>query len=432
MKRLALTALLAAVPPVAGAVEGGTSRQEVPAPNASAEQLDGYLRVGQDGGSLAALVAHLHARVSGGRGVPGLDAALTAADRKFTSQGGADDVQKALLFNGREAREGLSQAYDILNDYSQKLGLAWKLGKEGDRRLMAVFARQADAAQRIKAASGEAGRYASGMETAPPSSQGGDPQAGQLSAIESQERDLADLTEKIRLAKELMTELEGRLAGIDALQSRIEVHAEKAGLLDHGSGQFLSASMTGQGTAAPAGTSKEILTDAVTTLRSAVGLAQRTRSVMAGLVERTVMGAERGTAAERALAAAKEEAARGLETAERNHQRFTPSTSEEEAKTYKAETAAAAGKAAAAACPACAQAAAAKAAASTCPCAKNKAEAAMGDTGKLKSLEKLEQLALRTAVQDGAAPTGSPAGRHVDVSRMTGLLGNSSFDGRTR
>ena len=211
MKRFALTALLSTLPPMAGAVEGGTSRQEVPAPNASAEQLDGYLRVGQDGGSLAALVAHLRARVAGGAGVPGLDAALKAADRKFQSQGGADDVQKALLFNGREAREGLSQAYDVLNDYSQKLGLAWKLGKESDARLMAVFAKQADAAARIKQASGEAGRYAAGMETAPPSSQGGDPQAGQLSAIEPQEQELADLTEKIHLAKDLMTELEGRL-----------------------------------------------------------------------------------------------------------------------------------------------------------------------------------------------------------------------------
>lgn len=429
MKRLLLTAMLAGIPPVADAVEGGNAPQQVPAPNASAELLDGYLRVGQQGGSLASLVAHLHARVSGGAGVSGLDAALLAADKRFQAQGGADAVQKALLFNGREAREGLSEAYEVLNDYSQKLGLAWKLGKEADGRLMAVFARQADAGRRIKAASGEAGRFAAGMETAPPRSAGGDPDAGQLSAIEPQEQELADLTEKIALAKQLMTDLETRLQGIDALQSKIEGRAEKAGLLDHGSGEFLSASMTGQGKAAPAGTSKEILTDAVATLKKAVGLAQRTRSVMSGLVDRTAMGAEKGAAAERALAQAKDKAAQALETAGRSHQEFSAGVTEARAEALKAETEGAAGRAAAAACPACAAAAAAQAAASTCPCAKKKAEAAMGNTDKLKSLEKLDQLALRTSVQDGAAPTGSPADRHVDVSRMTGLLGNSSFDG---
>lgn len=446
MKKPALLGLLLAALPAAAAANSdraGGELNEVPSVDAPAESFDKWLGSGEDGRDLSELVKHLHARIHGGGTAPGLDQALGRADAKFADQGGADPVQKALLFNGKEAREGLREAYDALKDYADKLGKAWRLKQAADGKLQAVLAKQADAAGRVRAAAAEAKKVASGIESAPPRSQGGDAAAGDLSSLEPQERELADVKEMLDLAKEALAELDGKLKGLDAMKARVRRHAERAGMLDKGAGAALSGSLTGKGTQAAAGSSKEIIADALATLEKAGGLGERARTLMAAVVERLASGSEKAKEAETAILAAKGEAADALENALKAHSEVEGSVrpaweaaaepAEKEAQEAKAAAlkgaaAGAAGKAGSAAKSAAAQAEGAKAACATCNCAKKKATKAMGEPEKLEALKRLDELNLRTAAQDGEARAGAGE-RRVNTDRMRSLMRGAAFDG---
>lgn len=440
-----LALLLAALPADAAANSdrAGGEMSEVPSVDASAESFDKWLGSGEDGRDLAELVKHLHARIHGGGSAPGLDQALGRADAKFADQGGADPVQKALLYNGKEAREGLREAYDALKDYADKLGKAWRLKQAADAKLMALLAKQADASDRVKAAAAEAKKIASGIESAPPRSQGGDAAAGDLGSLEPQEREIADVKEMLDLAKEALGELDGKLKGLDAMKARVKRHAERAGMLDKGAGAALAASVTGKGTQAAAGSSKEIIADALATLEKAGGLGEKARTLMAAIVERLAAGTEKAKEAETAILAAKGEAQQALEAALKSHDEVEGSVrpaweaaqdqSEKEAQEAKAAAlkgaaSGAAGKAGSAAKAAAAQAAGAKSACTTCNCAKKKATKAMGEPEKLEALKRLDELNLRTAVQDGEARAGAGE-RRVNTDRMRSLMRGAAFDG---
>lgn len=449
MNKPTLLALLLAALPAAAQSDraGGDMDSGVPSVDSPAESFDKWLGAGQDGRDLSALVKHLHGRLNGGQSGPGLDQALGRADAAFAAQGGADAVQKALLFNGKEAREGLREAYDALKDYADKLGKAWGLQGEADKLLKKIIAKQADASKRVKAAAAEAKKVAGGIESAPPSSEGGDGSAGDLGSLESQERDIADAKEKLDEAKAAMEELEGKLKGLEAVKARVKRHAERAGLLDQGAGAALSASLTGKGTQAAAGSSKEIIADALATLEKAGTLGEKARTLMGAIVERLASGSEKAKEAEAAILEAKGEAEKALEGAMKAHEAVVgtikpaweaalePAEKEiEEAKAaaQKGKASGVAGAAAASAGAAAAKAEGAKAACATCNCAKKKAAKAMGEPEKLEALSRLEQLELRTAVADGEA-RGGAGERRVNVQRMKTLMGSSAFDGsRTR
>lgn len=440
-----LALLLAALPANAAANSdrAGGEMDEVPSVDASAESFDKWLGSGEDGRDLAELVKHLHGRIHGGGSAPGLDQALGRADAKFADQGGADPVQKALLYNGKEAREGLREAYDALKDYADKLGKAWRLKQAADGKLMAVLAKQADASDRVKAAAAEAKKIASGIESAPPRSEGGDAAAGDLASLEPQEREIADVKEMLDLAKEALAELDGKLKGLDAMKARVKRHAERAGMLDKGAGAALAASLTGKGSQAAAGSSKEIIADALATLEKAGGLGEKARTLMAAIVERLSTGTEKAKEAETAILAAKGEAQEALEAALKSHAEVEGSVrpaweaaqdpAEKEAQEAKAAAlkgaaSGAAGKAGSAAKAAAAQAAGAKSACTTCNCAKKKATKAMGEPEKLEALKRLDELNLRTSVQDGEARAGAGE-RRVNTDRMRSLMRGAAFDG---
>ncbi|MBI5596235.1 MAG: hypothetical protein HY928_09135 [Elusimicrobia bacterium] len=440
-KTLLLAALVAAVPAAAQDRAGGDLDRGVPSVDASPEVLGAYLRLGEDGKDLAKLVEHLHKRIKGGDSVLGLDQALGAADARFTKQGGADSIQKSLLFNGREAREGLKEAYSMLKDYAEKLGKVKELERAADGRLKGVHSALADAASRIKKADDEVRRYADGMQVSEPASAGGDPQAGQLSALEPQEQELADIKEMLDLCKDALNELDGKLDGIDALKAKVERHGEKAGMLDKGAGAVLSVSLTGKGSQAAGGTSKDIIADSLATMKRAADLGKKVRGVMQGIVERTALSAEKAREADKALTEAKGKSLAALAGAEERHQEFpalraewdnNPQEAEARAGKLKSQTQGEGAAAAAAGAAAGAQAAAAKAAGATCACAKNKATKAVGEPAKLESLKKLGELALNTPVQDGSAPVGGASSKRLDTTKMKSLLKSASFDGRRR
>lgn len=440
-----LACLLATLPIIAAAQSdraGGDMAGAVPTVDSSPETFDKWLGAGQDGRDFSELVKHLHARINGGNGSPGLDRALGRADDKFVEQGGADSVQKALLFNGKEAREGLREAYEAVSDYADRLGKAWGMQREADSRLQAILAKQADAASRIKAAVAEAKKVAGGIETSPPRSAGGDFSAGDLGSLESQERDIAETKEKLDAAKEAMAELEGKLKALEAIKARVTRHAERAGMLDRGAGAALSASLTGKGTQAAAGSSKEVISDALATLEKAGTLGEKARTLMGAIVERLASGSEKAKEAESTILEAKGAAEKALEGASKSHEAVVGTirpawdAAQEPGEKEVQEAKAAAAKAAAnPACKTCALAAAAaakaagaKSAAATCNCAKKKAEKALGDPEPLQALKRLEELNLRTAVKDGEARAGAGE-RRVDVQRMRTLMGSAAFDG---
>lgn len=447
MSKSSLLALLLALTPAASAANdraGGELGNEPPDVDGPSESFDKWLGSANDGRDLAELVKHLHGRIRGEDGVPGLDRALGAADRRYAAQGGADAVQKALLFNGKQARDGLREAYDELKEYAEKLGLAWGLQREADARLMAVLAKQADAAKRVKAAAVEARVIADGIVSAPPSSEGGDPDAGTLGSLEPQERELAETAKMVELAKEALADLEGRLKGLEGVKQRVKRHAERAGLLDQGSGAALSASLTGKGGKAEAGTSKEIIADALSTLEKAMKLGEKSRQLMGAVVEKVARGAEKAAEAEKSILEAKGEAEAALAKAYAAHREVSDKVRPEwqaaedeaakavlEARAAELKTAAAepAAKAATRAKEASAEAAAAKAACTTCNCAKGKATKALGDTGELSALKKLSELDLATAVQDGEA-RGGAGQKRLNLQSMRSVMRGGSFDGR--
>ncbi|TPW20572.1 MAG: hypothetical protein FD126_1552 [Elusimicrobia bacterium] len=411
MNKNALLGLLLVTLPANAAAQsdraGGSMDSGVPTVDSPAESFDKWLGAGQDGRDLSALVKHLHGRLNGGESGPGLDQALGRADAKFSQQGGADAVQKALLFNGKEAREGLREAYDSLKDYADKLGKAWKVQGEADTILKNVITKQADASKRVKAAATEAKKIAAGIESNPPSSEGGDGAAGELGSLEPQERDIADAKEKLDQAKAMMEELEGKLKGLEAVKARVTRHAERAGLLDRGAGAALSGSLTGKGSKAEAGSSKEIIADALATLEKAGALGEKSRTLMGAIVERLSSGSEKAKEAETAILEAKGEAEKALEGAMKAHEKvqgtikpaWEAAVEPSEKEAEEAKAAAEKGKASAPACKACAlaaaasaQAAGAKAACATCNCAKKKATKAIGEPEKLEALSRLEQL----------------------------------------
>lgn len=442
-----LSLLLLALPTAASDRAGGDMDSSVPSVDAPAESFDKWLGAGQDGRDLSALVKHLHGRLNGGESGPGLDQALGRADAAFAAQGGADAVQKALLFNGKEAREGLREAYDALKDYTDKLGKAWRRQGEADKLLKKIVAKQADASKRVKAAASEAKKVAEGIESSPPSSAGGDGSAGDLGSIESQERDIADAKEKLDEAKAAMEELDGKLKGLESIKARVKRHAERAGLLDKGAGAALSASLTGKGTQAAVGSSKEIIADALSTLEKAGTLGEKARTLMGAVVERLSSGSEKAKEAEAAILEAKGEAEKALEGAMKAHEAvqgtikpaweaaLEPAEKEIEegkAAAQKGKASGVAGAASASAAAAAAKAEGAKAACATCNCAKGKASKAMGEPEKLEALKRLDELNLKTSVQDGEARAGA-GDRRVNVQRMRTLMGGSAFDGaRTR
>lgn len=419
---------------------GGDLDKGVPSVDASPEALDKYLRGDGDSRTLTGMVEHLYRRIKGDSGVTGLDKALGQADARFVAVGGADAVQKALLFHGSEARETLRETYATLDDFTQKLGKARDLEKEADGRLKAVNAQQAVAAKRISTAAGEVRRFGAGMGQAPPRSEGGDERAGDLASIEPQEQELAEIKDRLDLATEALSQLEGSLKGIDALKAKVKTHAERAGMFDQGAGSALSMSVTGKGSAVGAGTSREIIADALATLEKASQRGEKSRVILAAIAGRTAVGAEKTLEAEQALMAAKEKTARALETAGRGHQEILslaqgyaeaddkPARDDGAAK-IKGETLAAAAGSAAGAQAAGAKAAAAQAPAASCCGAKAKSETAIGDPEAIGALKKLGPLSLKTEVKDGSARTGPPAERRVDVGRMQGILRNASFDG---
>lgn len=440
---LLLAALLLPAPAAAQDRAGGDLDRGVPSVDASPEVLDAYLRLGEDGKDVAKLVEHLHHRIKGGGSVLSLDQALGRADARFAKQGAADDVQKALLYNGREARKGLSQAYAVLKDYAEKLGKVKKLEKAADGRLKGVHGYLKDASARVEKASAEVRRYAEGMKASPPESAGGDPQAGQLSALEPQEAELADIKEMLDLCKEALADLDGKLDGLGEIKKNVERYGERAGLFDRGSGAALSTSLTGKGSEVNGGSSKEIISDALKTVDRAATLGKKVRGVMQGIVERTILSAEKAREADRAVTEAKTRALAALGEADGRHQEISSSLApdwrqneperpryEARAAELKSQTASSGAEAAAEGAAAGAKAAEAKAAGATCACAKNKATKAVGEPAKLEALQKLGELSLKTEVRDGNVPVGGAADRRLDTTRMRSLLRNSSFDGR--
>ena len=440
---LLLAALLLSAPACADDRAGGDLDREVPSVDASPEVLDAYLRLGEDGKDVAKLVEHLHHRIKGGGSVLSLDQALGRADARFVKQGAADDVQKALLYNGREARKGLSQAYALLKDYAEKLGKVKALEKAADGRLKGVHARLADASSRLEKAAAEVRRYGAGMKAAPPESAGGDAQAGGLASLEPQEAELADIKEMLDLCKEALSDLDGKLDGLEEIKKNVERYGERAGLFDKGSGAALSTSLSGKGSEVNGASSKEIISDSLKTVDRAASLGKKVRGVMQGIIERTSQSAEKAREADRSVTEAKGRTLAALAEAEGRHQEISSSLApqwreneserpryEARAGQLKSETQASGAEAAAEGAAAGAKAAEAKAAGATCACAKNKATKAVGEPAKLEALQKLGELSLKTDVRDGNVPVGGAAERRLNTGRMRSLLKNSSFDGR--